>query len=234
MEEYKKEFIRFLIENQALRFGEFKLKSGRMSPYFMNTGMFNSGDGIMKLGFYYASLMKEIWEKEKFEIVFGPAYKGIPLAVTSVISLKKDFNIDVSFSSERKEGKSHGEFGKEDKGKMILGRKLSDSDSIVMVDDVFTTGDTKYEAINLLNSIAEDLKFPALVISFDRQEVDLEGRNAIADFYEKTDIPVHAVVKLTEVIPFLKSEGLIDTENYNNVLKYIEKYGTEDAKEFLD
>lgn len=232
MEEYKKDFIRFLIENQALRFGEFKLKSGRLSPYFMNTGMFNSGSGIWKLGYYYASLMEGIWKKEKFNIVFGPAYKGIPLAVSSVMSLQKDFNIDVYFSSNRKEEKKHGEFEKQDRAKILLGKKIEHGDKIVLIDDVFTTGDTKYEALELIKSIAENVSFSALVISFDRQEVDLEGKSAIADFTQNTGIPVYSVVKLSEALPFLKSENFINKEYFQNILDYLKQYGTDEARKF--
>ena len=234
MEEYKKDFIRFLIENQALKFGEFKLKSGRLSPYFMNTGMFNSGSGIWKLGYYYASLMSNIWKKEKFNIVFGPAYKGIPLAVAAAMSLQKDFDIDVYFSSNRKEEKKHGEFDKQDRAKIILGRKIGEGDKIVLIDDVFTTGDTKYEALELIRSIAENISFSALVISFDRQEVDLEGKSAIADFSRNTGIPVYSVVKLTEALPFLQSEDLINKEDFQRILDYLKEYGTDKAKNFIE
>ena len=148
MQDYKKEFIEFLVKNNALQFGEFTLKSGRVSPYFINTGVFETGMAIDRLGYFFASLIKDEFNEE-FDVVFGPAYKGISLAVTTTISLNKDYDMDKYYSFNRKEIKDHGD------KKILVGHVLEDNDRLIMIDDVVTDGGTKFETVELINKLAQ-------------------------------------------------------------------------------
>lgn len=223
MEEYKKQFIDFMLAEKAFRVGEFILKSGRKSPYFVNTGMFDDGGSIGKLGYFYASRIMDEGIGD-FEIIFGPAYKGIPLAVATGISLAKDFGKNVGYAFDRKEAKTHGDEAAGGK-KIIVGRKISDGDSVVLIDDVFTTGGTKYETIELLNSLASGLSFPALVIAVDRLEANERGGSNIAEFTDRTGIPVISIVNIREIIGYLKSTATLPEEDEKRFKTYLERYG---------
>jgi len=230
MEQYKKEFVDFLLEKGALKFGEFILKSGRKSPYFVNTGMLNDGESISRLAYFYAAKINDIF-KDDFDLVFGPAYKGIPLSTAITISLARDFNINKGYAFNRKEPKGHGEASKEEKQKnWIVGSKITDNQKIIMVDDVFTTGDTKYESIELLSEIADALTFSGLIIAVDRQEIGINEADAIQQFVEKTGISVDSIVKITEIIDYLSESGKLTEEQKEKLESYLRSYGTEDAR----
>jgi orotate phosphoribosyltransferase len=222
MEKLKQRFIELIVECEALKFGEFKLKSGRIAPWFFNLGSIYNGKNISKLGDLYAEAIKEKFG-EDFDVVFGPAYKGIPLALSIVISLSKNYNINKGYSFDRKEAKEHG-----DKG-VIVGHPINDGTRIILVDDVMTTGKTKDDVIALLNSIAK-VKFVGLVIGVDRQEVDDEGKVAVEEFEKKYKIPVKPIITLKDIIDVLYNKKIngrvyIDDNIKQKLDEYVEKYG---------
>ena len=222
MEEYKQKFIDFLLDKEALKIGEFTLKSGMISPYFVNTGMFDDGESIGKLGYFYAAKIADKFGEE-FDIVFGPAYKGIPLSVTTTIALNRDFGINKGYSFNRKEPKGHGEATKQKN--WIVGHKIEDGSRILMIDDVFTTGGTKYESIDLLNSVADNLHYVGLIIAVDREEVGEDGKSAIKQFEEKTGIPVDSIVSISEIINYLWDAKKITASDKQRLEEYLRKYG---------
>lgn len=220
MERYKEEFIEFLLKTNALKFGEFTLKSGRKSPYFVNTGSFDDGTSVAALGHYYAA---KIASFEGVNVVFGPAYKGISLAVATAVALSKDFGKNVKYCYNRKEEKAHG-----DKGVMV-GYALKDGDSVVVVDDVFTTGETKVEAVQLLRSLAK-VNIKAIVIAVDRQEKGVDGKNAIQEFVQAQGVPVHSIVTVREIVEYLHNRKVggvvhIDDGRKLEMELYLKEYG---------
>lgn len=221
IEKYKEEFIRFLIKTNALKFGEFTLKSGRKSPYFVNTGSFDTGESISKLGFFYASKLFEM--KNEFDIIYGPAYKGIPLCLSTAIALAEHFKTDKPYTFNRKEAKDHGDVS------AFVGHKVSDGSRIVILDDVFTTGETKYETVELLSKVAKVI-FSCVLIAVDRQEVGQDGKSAIKEFEKETNIPVKSIVTIREIIDFLHNKKLdgkifLDDALKNKMEEYLAEYG---------
>src|SRR3989344_1197737 len=168
---YQQEFVEFLLEVNALQFGTFTLKSGRVSPYFFNSGMFNTGYAIRRLGHFYASAIAGMTPLPT--VIFGPAYKGIPLAIATSVALEGDFEISTRYAFDRKEAKGHG-----DKGALV-GYTPAEGDRIVIVDDVITTGATKNEAIELIKSVTA-APVIGTVIALNRQEKTPEGNDPIA------------------------------------------------------
>lgn len=222
MEKLKQRFIELMVECEALKFGEFKLKSGRIAPWFFNLGSIYSGKNVARLGDFYAEAINERFG-EDFDVVFGPAYKGIPLALSIVIALSKNYGIDKGYSFDRKEAKEHG-----DKG-VIVGHPITDGTKIILVDDVMTTGKTKDDVIAVLNSIAK-VKFIGLVIGVDRQEVDDEGKVAVEEFEKKYHIPVKPIITLIDIIEVLYNKKVngkiyIDDNIKEKLDAYVEKYG---------
>jgi orotate phosphoribosyltransferase len=222
MQNYKKEFIEFLIKNKALQFGDFTLKSGRQSPYFINTGVFETGQAIAKLGYFYASLIKEEFG-DNFNVIFGPAYKGISLAITTAIALKNDFNLDKFYTFNRKEIKDHGD------KKITIGHALQDNDRVILIDDVITDGATKFETVELLNKIAK-VKYAGLVVAVNRMEKTAEGFDAFKNIEDKLNFPVKAIVSVREIVDYLTDKDL-DGQIYLTAAKaqemenYLKKYG---------
>jgi len=195
MQKYQKDFIELAIFAGALKFGEFTLKSGRKSPYYFNSGVFFTGELTNSLAGAFAELISHEIPPEKYDVVFGPAYKGIPLAVSVSMALaKKGANKPWCFN--RKEAKGHG-----DKG-VFIGAPVADGTRVLMLDDVFTTGGAKDEAIAQLCSVAK-ISIPGVFILLDRQEKDAEGKNAIAEFEKRHNTRVHAVVTADEIFEYL-------------------------------
>ena len=234
MDAYKQNFIEFLLDNGALKTGEYTLKSKRISPYFFNTGSIDSGNELELLGDAYASCIRESIDADSFYTIFGPSYKGVPLAVATSMSLNRKFGINKGYTFDRKEPKGHGDGSPSDIQKnMLVGRKINDGDGIVLVDDVMTTGGTKYDSLRLLRSVADSVRFPGLVIAVDRQEVDDSGKSAIGEFEAGTGVPVFPILKLTEVLDYLSTTGKISESMTGKFRDYIKRYGTEEARSFL-
>ncbi|MCD6227731.1 orotate phosphoribosyltransferase [Candidatus Micrarchaeota archaeon] len=218
----QKNFIESAVMAGALRFGEFRLKNGRISPYFFNTGFFNRGDLIFVIGKAFAQHIIDNYN-DKFDLFFGPAYKGIPLVVSTSIAYSIDYGINKGWIFNRKETKEHG-----DKG-LLVGAEVYSGDRILMLDDVFTTGDTKIESIRLIQSVAE-VNFTGVVIAMDRQEVNDEGENAIKSFEDKTGIRVSSIITASETFDWLRNRKIngkvyVTDETYNEFQKYKELYG---------
>jgi len=213
--EYKLGFVEFLLQTNVLKFGEFTLKSGRKSPYFFNLGNVNRGSSLATLGRYYTRAIYENFGR--VDNIFGPAYKGIPLAVAAAFGFEIEYGESVGFCFDRKEEKKHG-----DKGR-IVGSLPKNGDKIVIVDDVMTTGGTKYEAVELLKTI-EGAKIKGLVIGLNRKESAEGGGDAASLFKKKTGIPVHSIADVGDVLEFLRA-GRFDPKLIRRMEDYISKYG---------
>lgn len=225
MDENKRKFIQFLFEKGALKVGgEFSLKSGRLSPWFLNARVLSDGNSISLIGDNFAKQVPL-----DTDIIFGPAYAAIPLAVATSISLNH-LGRKVGYAYDRKEEKSYGEStGKEElQSKILVGSKIKDSDRITIVEDVFTTGQTKYDAINLLNQTANGLSFNSLLIIADREEVNPNSKNAIDEFTAETGIKVSSIISASDVFEFLIEKGM-NTEA-NIMANYLRSYGTEESR----
>lgn len=222
MQDYKREFIEFMIECEVLTFGDFVTKSGRKTPFFVNTGNYKTGSQLSKLGDFYAKAIKENFE-EDFDVIFGPAYKGIPLGVTTAISLSSLYNIDVNYCSNRKEIKDHG-----DKG-ILLGSKLNDGDRVLIVEDVTTAGTSIYETMPILKSQA-DVSVKGLIISVDRMERGQGDNSALTEIREKFGFKTAAIVTMNEVIDYLYNREingkiLINDDIKHKIEEYYSTYG---------
>lgn len=214
MQVYKKDFLDLAIEIGVLRFGEFTLKSGRLSPYFFNAGLFNTGYAAAKLGRFYAATIAE--SGIEFDMLFGPAYKGIPLAALTAAALAEHHDIDVPFAFNRKETKAHGEGGN------IIGAPLEGR--VLIIDDVITAGTAIREAHQLIG--AAGAKVAGIVISLDRQEIGRDSRSAVQEVEQTLKVPVASIVKLEDLVDMLE-----ETEEYREylppVLEYRKKYGVD-------
>ena len=214
MRAYKREFLELSLELGVLRFGEFTLKSGRISPYFFDAGLFNTGYAAAKLGRYYASAIAD--SEVEFDMLFGPAYKGIPLAVLAASALAEHHDLDVPYAFNRKEVKAHGEGGS------IIGAALSGR--VLIVDDVITAGTAAREAQQFVSSAGADAA--GLVISLDRQELGRDSRSAVQEIEQTLRIPVISIVQLEDLIDMLE-----ESDEYNEFLapvtEYRKKYGIE-------
>ncbi len=212
MQAYKREFLDLSLELDVLRFGEFTLKSGRVSPYFFDAGLFNTGYAAAKLGRYYASAIAD--SDLEFDMLFGPAYKGIPLVVLAASALAEHHDLDVPYAFNRKEAKAHGEGGS------IVGAPLNGK--VLIVDDVITAGTAAREAQQIVSSAGADTA--GLIISLDRQEVGKDSRSAIQEFEQTLRIPVISIIQLEDLIDMLE-----ESAEYNGflepVLEYRKKYG---------
>ena len=214
MQAYKREFLNLSLELGVLRFGDFTLKSGRQSPYFFNAGLFSSGYAAAKLGRYYASTIEQ--SDIEFDMLFGPAYKGIPLVTLAAAALAEHHDIDVPYSYNRKEIKAHGEGGG------IVGAPLQGR--VMIVDDVITAGTAVREAHKLI--IDAGASVAGLVISLDRQEIGKDSRSAVQELEQTLRIPVASIVKLEDLIDMLEESDEY-TEFLEPVQEYRKKFGVD-------
>lgn len=212
MRAYKKEFIDLALELGVLRFGEFTLKSGRISPYFFNAGLFNTGYAAARIGRFYAAAIADA--DVEFDVIFGPAYKGIPLAALTAASLAEHHDIDVPFCFNRKEQKAHGEGGS------VVGATLEGR--VLIIDDVITAGTAVREAYRLITSSGADIA--GLAISLDRQERGQGTLSAVQEIRSSMGIPVISIVQLDDLIDILE-ESADYAEYLEPVLAYRRKYG---------
>ncbi|MGA1690101.1 MAG: orotate phosphoribosyltransferase [Sedimenticolaceae bacterium] len=211
MQDYQTEFLNFALEKGVLRFGEFTLKSGRISPYFFNAGLFNSGSALARLGRFYAQAIVD--SGIKFDVLYGPAYKGIPLAAITAAALYDHHQIDIPYAFNRKEAKSHGEGGS------IVGHALEGQ--ILIIDDVITAGTAIRESMDIIE--AEGAKPAGVVIALDRQEKGKGDKSAIQEVEQDYGIPVASIAKLENVIGFLEQQG--DADHLANIRAYRDQYG---------
>ena len=228
METYKSEFIEFMVEAKVLKFGDFTLKSGRKSPFFMNAGAYVSGVHLMKLGEYYAKAIHDAYG-EDFDVLFGPAYKGIPLAVITAEAFYRLYGKEVKYCADRKEEKDHGA----DKGS-FLGYKPVDGDRVVMIEDVTTSGKSMEETVPKVKSCG-DVTIVGLMVSLNRQEVGLSGdksKSALDEVADTYGFPTCAIVSMNEVVEALynKEVGgqvIIDDEMKSRIDAYYKEYGVQ-------
>ena len=208
----KKEFIEFMMSADVLRFGEFTTKSGRLSPYFVNTGNYKTGAQIATLGKFYAQCIMYNCG-DNFDAMFGPAYKGIPLVTAAAASLSRDFNVDKPYFFNRKEAKDHGEGGS------LVGYKPQDGDRIIIIEDVITAGTAVRETVPVLQAAAK-VSIPDMFISVNRCEVGQHaGKTAVMEVKEEFGINVHAIITVADIHEYLKEKP-----EYASVLSLMEQY----------
>ncbi len=212
MKDYQKEFIEFALEKQVLKFGEFTLKSGRTSPYFFNAGLFNTGRDLARLGRFYAAALEDAGIE--YDVLFGPAYKGIPIATTTAVALADQHNKDVPYCFNRKEKKAHGEGG------TLVGSELKGK--IMLVDDVITAGTAIRESMEIIADNGADLS--GVLIALDRQEKGKAELSAIQEVERDFGTKVISIVKLADLISYLEAKGTMN-EHLAAVKAYRDQYG---------
>ena len=222
MEQYKQEFIEFMVDSQVLKFGEFTLKSGRKSPFFMNAGGYVTGTQLRRLGEYYAKAIHDCYGLD-FDVLFGPAYKGIPLAVATTMAISSLYGKDIRYCSNRKEEKDHGDTG------ILLGSKLKDGDRVVIIEDVTTSGKSIEETYPLLKAQA-DVQVKGLMVSLNRMEKGKTEKSALQEIQEKYGFATGAIVNMEEVVEYLYNRPYQGTVYIDDTLKaaidaYYEQYG---------
>lgn len=228
MEQYKKEFIDFMVDSQVLKFGDFTLKSGRKSPFFMNAGAYVTGTQLKKLGEYYAKAIHDNYGDD-FDVLFGPAYKGIPLSVVTAIAYSELYGKEVRYCSDRKEAKDHGA----DKGG-FLGSSLKDGDRVIMIEDVTTSGKSMEETVPKVCGAA-DVTIVGLIVSLNRMEVGQGGRvSALDEIKETYGFDGKAIVTMAEVVEALyqkpvNGQILIDDALKARIDEYYEQYGVKEV-----
>jgi len=212
MKDYQKEFIEFALEKQVLKFGEFILKSGRTSPYFFNAGLFNTGRDLARLGRFYAAALEDA--AIEYDVLFGPAYKGIPIATTTAVALADHYNKDVPYCFNRKEKKAHGEGG------TLVGSELNGK--IMLVDDVITAGTAIRESMEVIANNGAGLS--GVLIALDRQEKGKAELSAIQEVERDFNTQVISIVKLADLISYLENQGTM-SEHLATVKAYRDQYG---------
>lgn len=211
MQQYQKDFVDFMLEIGALKFGEFTLKSGRVSPYFFNAGSFNTGEHLSKLGGFYATAIEK--SGLEFDVLFGPAYKGIPLATATAMALNDSFGKNVPYSFNRKEAKTHGEGGD------IVGHALEGD--ILIIDDVITAGTAIREAMDIISANGATAK--GVIVAVDRQEKGKGDKSAIQEVEESFGITVLSIINLDHLIDYLKQGD--DQALIKRIEAYRDQYG---------
>ncbi|WP_019613721.1 orotate phosphoribosyltransferase [Psychromonas ossibalaenae] len=212
MKDYQKEFIEFAIEKEVLKFGEFTLKSGRTSPYFFNAGLFNSGLDLARLGRFYAAALMD--SGIDYDLLFGPAYKGIPIATTTAVALANDYDLDLPYCFNRKEAKTHGEGGS------LVGSDLKGK--IMLVDDVITAGTAIRESMDIIQ--AHNAELAGVLIALDRQEKGKAELSAIQEVERDYGAKVISIVQLGDLVTYLQAKPEMQ-EYLQSVQAYREKYG---------
>ena len=220
MEQYKKEFIEFMLSCDVLKFGDFTLKSGRKSPFFMNAGLYVTGRQLSELARYYA---KEIHDQfgDDFDVLFGPAYKGIPLTVATSMAYYDLYGKEIRYCSNRKEIKDHGDTG------ILLGSKLKDGDRVVMIEDVTSSGKSMEETVPIVREQA-NVEIIGLIVSLNRNEKGKSDKTALKEISELYGFPTAAIVSMPEVIEVMKEENRLDDELLSRIDAYYEQYGAKE------
>lgn len=214
---YKESFIKFMAESGVLSFGEFTLKSGRVSPYFINTGNYKTGAQLAKLGGFYAECIQE--NDIRADALFGPAYKGIPLAASTAVALYNKYSVDMSYCFNRKEAKDHGEGG------VIVGRQLQDDDSVIIIEDVITSGKALREVLPVLKSAA-NIDIKGMIISADRAEKGLTSdKSAVQEVYDEFGINIYPIVTINDIIDAIKNNVIDFAQYLDKMLEYRSIYG---------
>ena len=222
MEQYKQEFIEFMVESEVLKFGEFTLKSGRKSPFFMNAGAYVTGTQLRRLGEYYAKAIHDNYGLD-FDVLFGPAYKGIPLSVATAMAISELYGKDVRYCSNRKEVKDHGDTG------ILLGSKLKDGDRVVMIEDVTTSGKSIDETYPIIKAQA-DVEIKGLIVSLNRMERGKGEKSALEEVKDLYGFPTAAIVSMADVVEHLynkecRGKIVIDDTLKAAIDAYYEQYG---------
>lgn len=222
MEQYKKEFIEFMVDCNVLKFGDFVTKSGRKTPFFINTGFYRTGAQLRKLGEYYAKAISATFGTD-FDILFGPAYKGIPLSVAASMALSEHCGADIKYCSNRKEVKDHGDTG------ILLGSPIADGDRVVIIEDVTTAGTSIGETLPIIKAQA-DAKVLGLVVSVDRMERGKGEKSALQEIKETYGFETTAIVTMADVVEHLynrpyKGQIIIDDKLKAAIDAYYEIYG---------
>lgn len=221
MENYKRAFIEFMVRCDVLRFGDFTAKSGRKTPYFINAGRYRTGAQLDQLAQFYAQAIRDRLG-EGFDVLFGPAYKGIPLATAIATTLYRTYGHDVGFCFNRKEAKDHGEGGS------LVGHELRAGDRVLIVEDVTTAGTSIRETVPLMQAAAP-VQLTGLVVSVDRQERGTTAQNALAEVGKLYDMPTFAIVTIEEIIAHLREHAVdgqqvLDDATYRRVVAYREQH----------
>ena len=222
MEQYKQEFIDFMIASDVLKFGDFTLKSGRKSPFFMNAGAYVTGTQLRKLGEYYAKAIHDNYGLD-FDILFGPAYTGIPLSVATTMAISELYGKDIRYCSNRKEVKDHGDTG------ILLGSKMKDGDRVVIIEDVTTSGKSIEETFPIIKAQA-DVEIKGLIVSLNRCERGKGEKSALQEIQELYGFPANAIVSMEEVVEYLYNRThdgkiIIDDAMKASIDAYYAQYG---------
>ena len=217
MEEYKKEFVQFMLDCNALKFGDFTLKSGRRSPFFMNAGAYVTGGQLSRLAKAYAVAIHDHFGLD-FDVLFGPAYKGIPLAAATVIAIYELYGKEVRYCSNRKEIKDHGDAG------ILLGTKLKDGDRVVMIEDVTTSGKSMEETVPVVRAQA-DVTIIGLIVSLNRNERGKGEKTALAEVADLYGFKTAAIVSMPEVIEILEEKNMLGEDLKKRLDEYYALYG---------
>ena len=225
MEQYKQEFIEFMVDSNVLKFGDFTLKSGRKSPFFMNAGAYVTGSQLRKLGEYYARAIHEKYGDD-FDVLFGPAYKGIPLSVATTIAYSELYGMEIRYCSNRKEAKDHGDVG------ILLGSKIQDGDRVVIIEDVTTSGKSIEETFPILKAQG-NIEIKGLMVSLNRCERGKGTKSALQEVSELYGFPTGAIVSMKEVVEHLynrqyRGQVIIDDTLKASIDAYYEQYGAEE------